>query len=68
MYSDEKTVIIEDSFETLLDRTCDKLQEKQIQYSIGILRRMEAELEGMERELDIFLAGRPDRLSPLDKP
>ncbi|MDR1046432.1 MAG: hypothetical protein LBL64_01535 [Treponema sp.] len=68
MYPDEKTVIIEDSFETLLDQTCDKLQEKQIQYSINVLRRMEAELEGMERELDAFLAGRPGRLSPSDKP
>ncbi|MDR0656950.1 MAG: hypothetical protein LBG22_11605 [Treponema sp.] len=68
MYSDEKTVIIDGSFETLLDQTCDKLQEKQIQYSISVLRRMEAELEGAERELDAFLAGRPGRLSPANKP
>jgi hypothetical protein len=61
MYSGEKTVAIEDSFETLLDQTCDKLQEKQIQYSISALRRMEAALEGMERELDVFLAGRGRR-------
>jgi hypothetical protein len=68
MYPGEKTVTIEDPFETLLDRTCDRLQEKQIQYSISVLRRMEAELEGMERELDAFLAGRADRLSPPNKP
>ncbi|MDR1654888.1 MAG: hypothetical protein LBR96_02730 [Treponema sp.] len=68
MYPDEKTVAIEDSFETLLDRTCERLQEKQIQYSINALRRMEDKLEGMERELDAFLAGRPGRLSPPDKP
>ncbi|MDR1445561.1 MAG: hypothetical protein LBI90_01560 [Treponema sp.] len=68
MYPDEKTVITDDSFETLLDQTCDKLQEKQIQYSIGILCRMEAELEGVEKELDAFLAGRPGRLSPPNKP
>ncbi|MDR2304826.1 MAG: hypothetical protein LBE10_09605 [Treponema sp.] len=68
MYPGEKTANIEDSFETLLDQTCDRLQEKQIQYSINALRRMEAELEGVERELDAFLAGRAGRSSPPNKP
>jgi hypothetical protein len=43
------------SFETVLDETCERLLGKRSQYSIARLSQMEAELDMIEKELDIFL-------------
>jgi hypothetical protein len=42
-------------FETLLDKTCFRLQSKQAQYSIRKLIELEAILINLERELDIIV-------------
>ena len=47
--------LIETSFETVLDTTCDRLREKQIQHCIRRIREMEEELKGLEKELDEFI-------------
>ena len=46
------------SFETVLDTTCERLQEKHILYSVRRLREMEEELAVLEKELDDFLNSR----------
>lgn len=43
------------SFESLLDRTCSRLQDRQAQYSIKRLQELDRILEEMERELDILI-------------
>jgi hypothetical protein len=43
------------SFHEMLDSACDRLQDKQIQYSIRRLREMDHWLEELEKELDDFL-------------
>jgi hypothetical protein len=57
MTSGEKPVIISDapSFETVLDETCERLWDRQVQYSIQRIHELEDHLTGMERELDAFL-------------
>ena len=45
----------ESSFESLLDITCIRLQEKQAQYSVRRLGELDLILEDMERELDILV-------------
>ncbi|MDR3341238.1 MAG: hypothetical protein LBT14_00345 [Treponema sp.] len=50
------TTISENSaFETVLDKTCERLWRKKVQYSIRRLQELEADLTGMEQELDDFL-------------
>jgi len=40
------------SFETVLDTTCERLEERQIQYSLRRIGEMEEELKKLEKELD----------------
>jgi hypothetical protein len=59
MNSDNGTLISRDaSFAVLLDRTCERLWEKQIQISLRKLEKLEADLAGLEQELDVFLLGK----------
>jgi hypothetical protein len=49
-------VLTEDpAFSETLDSVCERLQDKQIQYSIRRLRELGLRLEEMEKELDDFL-------------
>ncbi|MDR3138973.1 MAG: hypothetical protein LBT95_04795 [Treponema sp.] len=48
-------IIAPDSFEILLNETCDRLWEKKIQLSLHRLGELDALLGGLERELDDFL-------------
>jgi hypothetical protein len=45
-----------DSFEAVLDRTCERLWEKKVQYSIKRIQELEVKLHDMEDELDKFLS------------
>ncbi|MDR1239984.1 MAG: hypothetical protein LBK27_07710 [Treponema sp.] len=40
------------SFDMVLDRTCSRLWERKIQYSMRQIQDMEERLAGLERELD----------------
>jgi len=53
----EKPVVLteEQTFETVLDSACERLNEKHIQYSLRRIREMEVILAGLEKELDDFL-------------
>ena len=51
----------EASFETILDTTCERLNEKHILFSIRRIREMNEELAGLEKELNDFLAMMPPR-------
>ena len=42
------------SFETLLDTTCERLWEKQIEYSVRRIQEMDEALLNIEKELDEF--------------
>ena len=57
MSSGDKPVSIsmDASFSSVIDETCDRLMEKQIQYSIKRIREMEDRLDTLEEELDTFL-------------
>jgi hypothetical protein len=57
MISGEKSAIIskKDAFSEVVDEACNRLQDRQIQYSLKRLREMEENLNGLERELDEFL-------------
>jgi hypothetical protein len=57
MMAGEKPIIIseETSFDAVLDETCDRLMDRQIQYSIRRIHEMEDRLAALERELDEFL-------------
>ncbi|MDR1862842.1 MAG: hypothetical protein LBQ67_02860 [Treponema sp.] len=46
------------SFSEVLDSVCERLQDKQIQYSVRRLREMDFRLEGLEKELSDFLLRR----------
>jgi hypothetical protein len=50
-------------FGTLLDNACNKLQNKQAQYSIRRLRELDSILANMERDLDKII-----RLIPQNPP
>jgi hypothetical protein len=57
MMSGEHSIIIskDSSFEEVLDDACEKLMERQVQYSIRQIHELENRLDGLERELDEFL-------------
>ncbi|MDR2493920.1 MAG: hypothetical protein LBD24_01735 [Spirochaetaceae bacterium] len=57
MIFDKESVILSDnvSFESVLDKTCERLWGKKIQYSIRRIRELEATLQGLEQELDTLL-------------
>lgn len=38
-----------------MDASCERLMERQVEYSIRRIQEMESLLEGLERELDAFL-------------
>jgi hypothetical protein len=42
-------------FEAVLDNVCDRLEDKQVEYSIKRLRELEARLGVLEQELDDFI-------------
>jgi hypothetical protein len=54
-YEKRSPVLIEPSFDKVLDSVCDRLQDKQIQYSIKRLRELDLRLEDLEKELNDFL-------------
>jgi len=43
------------SFEAVLEETCERLEEKHIQYSIRRIREMGKELAALEKDLNEFL-------------
>ena len=45
----------ETSFEAVLDATCERLWEKQVQYSVRRIKEMDEELLRFENELNEFL-------------
>ncbi|MDR2149366.1 MAG: hypothetical protein LBO67_00785 [Spirochaetaceae bacterium] len=45
----------EQSFEAVLDKTCERLWNKKVHYSIRRIDEMEAHLLTMEKELELFL-------------
>ena len=53
----EQPVIIHKNaaFDAVLDAACDRLMERQAEYSIRRIAEMEARLDCLERELDDFL-------------
>jgi hypothetical protein len=55
-YEKQYPVVTEDpSFDEVLDSVCERLEDKQIQYSIQRLRELDFRLAGLEKELDDFL-------------
>jgi hypothetical protein len=55
-YEKRYPVLTEDrSFYEVLDSACERLEDKQIQYSIRRLHELDVRLEEMEKELDDFL-------------
>ena len=52
-YAIEETSFFE--FETLLDNTCFRLQNKQAQYTIRRLCELDAVLVNLEKELDVII-------------
>ena len=44
------------SFESVLNSTCERLEEKHLQYSIRRIREMDGELAVLEKELDEFIS------------
>ncbi|MDR2133486.1 MAG: hypothetical protein LBP27_00150 [Treponema sp.] len=56
MMPGENPVIVKDiSFDTVLDEACDRLMDRQIQYSIRRIHELGDRLGVLERELDEFL-------------
>ena len=57
MNSGEKPVSIsmDSSFSSVVDETCQRLMDKQIQYSIRRIQEMADRLSVLEQELDTFL-------------
>jgi hypothetical protein len=50
------------SFEEVLDRTCDRLWDKKVQYSMRRIQELEDYLDVLERELDaLALQGERNR-------
>ncbi|MDR1586130.1 MAG: hypothetical protein LBS57_01595 [Treponema sp.] len=63
MMPGENPVIIskDSSFDAVLDEVCDRLMDRQIQYSIRRIHELENRLSGLERELDEFLLQKTDK-------
>jgi len=49
----------ESSFEYVLDSACERLWEKQVEFSIRRINEMEIKLDIFEKELEEFLGKRP---------
>jgi hypothetical protein len=55
-YEKRPPVVTEDlSFNEVLDSACERLEDKQIQYSIRRLHEMDLRLENLEKDLNDFL-------------
>jgi hypothetical protein len=46
------------SFNDVVDKTCEKLMDRQVKYSIQRIQKMEECLTVLEKELDDFLRGK----------
>jgi prefoldin subunit 5 len=46
-------------FEAVLDSACERLEDKQAEYSIRRLQEMDAQLENLEKELDDLVQENP---------
>jgi hypothetical protein len=57
----DRAVILSDnlSFETVLDKTCERLRDKKIQYSIQRIRLLEDVLNNLEEELEAMIRSAP---------
>ncbi|MDR2478153.1 MAG: hypothetical protein LBD48_02435 [Treponema sp.] len=57
MTSGEKPVTVSEktSFSAVVDNACDRLLDRQAQYSIRRIQEMESRLAGLEQELDELL-------------
>ena len=44
------------SFSEVVDQACEKLMDRQVQYSLRKIREMDELLSGLEKELDNFLS------------
>jgi NADH:ubiquinone oxidoreductase subunit D len=53
----EKKTAVSDppSFEAVLDKTCDRLQDTKIRYSIRRIQEMERSLDILEQELEAII-------------
>jgi hypothetical protein len=49
------------AFSAVVDNACERLQDRQVTYSIQRLQEMEGRLAGLERELDVFLLGKAEQ-------
>jgi hypothetical protein len=47
--------VSEMTFDSLLDETCERLMDRQVQYSIRRIYEMEKRLDILERELEEFI-------------
>jgi hypothetical protein len=58
----DRAAILSDSssFEAVLDKTCDRLRDKKIQYSIQRIRLLEDVLDKLEEELGSMIRSAPD--------
>jgi hypothetical protein len=55
-YSEKSAIVSKDaSFSDVLDETCERLIDKQLQYSIRRIHEMDGRLAALEHELDEFL-------------
>jgi len=59
--------LMDASFEMVLDMTCERLEERQIRHSIRRIRKMEEELQGLEKDLDEFMGRLGTQLRSTDK-
>jgi hypothetical protein len=52
---DKSAIFTDTSFSDIVDDTCERLKDKQVQYSIRRIQEMEDILNGLELELNQFL-------------
>jgi hypothetical protein len=52
---DTLTTLEQDSFEALLDRTCSRLWDRKLRYSLKRIRELAEVLDRMDRELEELL-------------
>jgi NADH:ubiquinone oxidoreductase subunit D len=57
----EKKAMVSDlpSFEAVLDKTCERLQDTKIRYSIRRIQEMEQSLDILEQELEAIILKKP---------
>jgi hypothetical protein len=64
---DELSPAVSDSFESMLDTACSRLQDRKVRYSLRRIQELDEILERTERELDEILLweGRANPGSPV---